>query len=483
MRLLPRPDHEVSSRFLAKDSFERMLVASASCGVLHWAQRTFKATALAGENNGIKPATMDKAIPVRGERTEAAWRSMVARTFFFLLVLSNLLPSLTALEWREETVIAVAAAALLFLVPLMQRSLFVSNLGEIVVVALFATLAIAQPYFLGNGALDFGIKWALTFLATFVPYWVARSIGRMQTPGLERTVANAIGLLFVITTTTILASYLFDKGEVHVQPSGVIRAFGWLGDSVSPVFVFFIFYYLFRKQYAIAALGVAALLMTFAKTALLMLILSPAVFVFAAASMRAKVALSSFYFVVLFGAITFAGPIFEQMSDLLQADYSYYTRILSIYSGLDYFSSAPLTGIGINQSLSFIESDAREHANSMGIGSYFDVLHIDNPIVRVAAETGLVGLALLFVFLYRMLRAAFGALRAGGEIVNPRERAIVMASSLWVIGFILFHQTTGWFEAGHPQLGWLLLFSVLADLFYRRSRTQAFRASGTKDND
>lgn len=413
---------------------------------------------------------MDKSMSIRGERIEAAWRSAVTRTFFFLLVLSNLLLSLTALEWREEIVVAVAAVALLFAIAEMQRNLVISNISEIVVVVLFATLAIAQQYFLDGGALEFGIKWSLTFLATFVPYWIARSLGRMRVPGLERTVTSAIGLLFIITTTTIVTSYLFDKGEVHVQPSGVTRAFGWLGDSFSPVLVFFIIYYLFRKQYVIAVFGMVVLLMTFAKTALLMLILSPVVFVFAAAPMRAKVALSSLYFVVLFGVIAFAGPIFEQMSNLFQLDYSYYTRLLSIYSGLDYFFSAPLTGIGINQSLLFIDSDAREHAKSMGIGSYFDVLHIDNSIVRVAAETGLVGLVLLFVFLYRMLHAAFRALRAGGEIVDPCERAIVLASSLWVMGFILFYQTTGWFEAAHPQLGWLLLFSMLADVFYRRSR-------------
>jgi hypothetical protein len=40
---------------------------------------------------------------------------------------------------------------------------------------------------------------------------------------------------------------------------------------------------------------------------------------------------------------------------------------------------------------------------------------------------------------------------------------------LWVISFLLFYQTTGWFEAGHPQLSWLLLFSTLSRVFSRRS--------------
>lgn len=416
---------------------------------------------------------MDKVIAPTGERIGATWRSVVTQTFFFLLVLSNLLPSLIAVEWREELVIAVAAVAVLFPLALVQRNLFISNIGEIIVVVLFATLAIAQQYFLAGGVLEFGVKWALMFLATFVPFWVARSIGSTRTPGLERAATSAIGLLFIIATTTIVTSYVLEIGEVHVQPSGVIRAFGWLGDSFPPVLVFFVFFYLVRKQYLVAALAMAVLLMTFAKAALLMLVLSPLALVFGTAPVRTKVLLSSLYFVLLFSVAIFSGPIVEQINDLFQADYSYYTRVLSIYSGLDYFFSAPLTGIGINQSLSFIENDAREHAASLGIASYYNVLYIDNSIVRVAAEAGVVGLALLFTLLYLMLRAAFRSLRAGVRIGDPRKRALVLASSLWVIVFILFYQTTGWFEAGHPQLGWLLLFSVLAEVFYLRSRVSS----------
>jgi hypothetical protein len=51
---------------------------------------------------------------------------------------------------------------------------------------------------------------------------------------------------------------------------------------------------------------------------------------------------------------------------------------------------------------------------------------------------------------------------------DPCQRAIVQASSLWVIAFVLFYQTTGWFEAGHPQLSWLLLFSTVSSMFSRR---------------
>ena len=402
----------------------------------------------------------------------AVVRSMGVRTFFFLLILSNLMYSLIPLEWIEEGVVAFAMVALFFLAALIQRSLLVSNLGEVIVMVLFAALVIAQQYYLANGNVSFGIKWAATLLGTFVPYWIARSLGRVGAFGLEHTVGNALATLFIVTTITVIISYLFGQGEVYVQPSGITRAFGWLGDSFSPVFVFFVFYYLFRRQYALAALSLVVLFMTVAKSALLMLFLSPIIIVFSAASPRIKIAISAVYFILLVVLVTLSAPILERISDLFQADYSYHTRLLSVYSGMSYFASAPFTGIGINQSLLSIENDARGHAARLGIDTYFNVLHIDNSIVRVAAEAGLPGLALLLALLYFMLRAAFKLFRAGQVISNSRERAIVLASSLWVISFILFYQTTGWFEAGHPQLAWLLLFATLTDVFYRRAKTR-----------
>jgi hypothetical protein len=418
---------------------------------------------------------MEKPFWGNGRRMEAWWRSEMTRTFFFLLILLTLLDSFNFLEWREEEVLAVAAVAALFFVMLMKKSLLISNLREIVIVVLFSSLVIAQQYFVTDGSFVFGIKYALVLLATFIPYWIARTLGGNRTPGLERTVVNAIGLVFLVTTITVFASYFFGEGEVYIQPSGFTRAFGWLGDSFPPVIVFFVFYYFFRKKYLIAGLSMMVLLMTVAKSAFLMLFLSPLVFVFGAARLRTKIALAGFYLALLLSLMMFTAPIFEKMSDLFQADYSYNTRLLSIYSGLDYFFRAPLTGIGINQSLVSIEADAREYADRLGVKVYFDVHQIDNSIIKTAAETGVLGLALLLLLFYVLLSSAFRTLQAGRQIANARARAIVLASSLWVIGFILFYQTTGWFEAGHPQLCWLLLFATLADVFCRRHMTGHIR--------
>lgn len=395
----------------------------------------------------------------------------MTKTFFFLLILSPLLYSFSLPELREEEVLAVAAAAAMFFVISMQKRLLISNPREIVIVALFSLLAIAQQYFIADGSPIFGIKYALVLLATFVPYWIARTLGT-RTPGLGWTVALAFGLLLLITVFTVFASYLFGKGEVHEQPGGVVRAFGWLGDSFSPVIVFFVFYYFFQKKYLVTGLALATLLMTVAKAAIVMLIVSPLIFVLVTADLKKRIAFAGFYLVLVLSLIPFAATIFEKMTDLFQVDYSYYTRLLSARVGLEYFFSAPAVGIGVNRSWVNIEGDALEYAHMLGVEVYFNVYKIDNTIIRTAAETGVLGLALLLLLLYVLLSAAFRALRTGEQLANPQERAIVLASSLWVIGFVLFYQTTGWLEAGHPQLCWLLLFSTLSDVFCRRCRTQ-----------
>lgn len=422
--------------------------------------------------------TTAKSVRWNGRHLEPRFRSQTTRAFFLLLSLATLLYSWNLLEWREEEILAVAALAIVVLAASMPKRLLIPNSSEIVIVVLFSVLVIAQQYVLADGSIVFGIKYAVVLLATFLPYWIAHILGGAgTTPRLERTVTNAIGLLLVVAMITVLASHLFDKGEVHVQPSGFTRAFGWLGDSFSPVIVFFVLYYLFRKMYLVAAIAAVMLLLTVAKTAFLMLILSPLVLVFSAARSQTRIVLAALYVIVLSGLMMFAQPVVEGVSDMFQADYSYYARVLSIYSGLEYFFSDPLTGIGINQSLLFIEGDSRQHADVLGVESHFNVYQIDNAFVRTAAETGVFGLVLLLLFCYVLLSTAFQALRAGEEIFNPRERAIVLASSLWVIAFILFYQTTGWFEAGHPQLCWLLLFSTLSGVFYRRCRTPVDRCA------
>jgi len=401
---------------------------------------------------------------------------MMTRVFFLLLVLSPLLYSFDHDELREEKVLAVAAATMLFFVLLVRKRLLITNPREIVLVGLFSSLVIAQQFFIENGSFTFGIKYALVLLATFAPYWVALTL-EARTRNLDRTVVIAIGVLFVTTVATIAMSYAFGLGEAHIQAGGLIRSFGWLGDSFTPVIVFFVLYYFFQKRYLFAGIALAALLMTGGKAAIIMLIASPAVFMFSAASLRTRIALAGFYLVLLITLVIFADPIFDEVTDLLQADYSYNTRLLSIYSGLDYFFSAPWTGTGINQSMRFVDVDSVMLAYWLGIESYFEVYQIHNAIIRTAAETGVPGLVLLLLLFYVLLDASFRALRAGQKIADPRERAIILAASLWVISFILFYQTTGWFEAGHPQLSWLLLFSTLSDVFYRRCARQGAAAN------
>jgi O-antigen ligase len=409
-------------------------------------------------------ATAASRQPGKGKNVEP----IVIKAFFLLLFFSPLLYSFDNDPLREEKILAVAAAATLFLsICIVRKRLLITNIKEIIIILLFSFLVIGQQFFIANGSFSFGIKYALVLSATFIPYWATQTL-RLSGPELKRTTTIAIGLLFLVTVITISSSYVFGLGEVHLRDGSVARAFGWLGDSFTPVIVFLVVYYFLQQKYLFAALSVGTLLMTGGKAATLMLIAIPAVLVFSKTSLKMKVTVTVIGLASLLVLFRLAAPIFENTRDLPVFEYSFNTRLLSIYNGFDYFVGAPWTGVGINQSMKFVEVDSAGLATSLGIDSYYEVYQIHNAIVRTAAETGIPGLALLFLFFYVLVTGAYRRLRDSQNIADPDQRVIVLASSLWVISFVLFYQGTGWFEAGHPQLTWLLLFATLSSVFSRR---------------
>jgi hypothetical protein len=209
----------------------------------------------------------------------------------------------------------------------------ISNIKEIVIVSLFSLLIIVQQSFVDRGSLSFGTKYALVLLATFVPYWVAHTL-RLG-PELRRTATFAIGLLFLVTAITISTSYAFGVGE-FLQDGKTVRAFGWLGDSFTPVIVFLVIYYCFRRQLVLALLSFAMLLLTGGKAATFMLITMPVLVFFSNASRRMKVIVAVLSLVLLLVVLRLAAPIVETKMPLPVVEYSINTRLLSIYNGLNY---------------------------------------------------------------------------------------------------------------------------------------------------
>ena len=394
---------------------------------------------------------------------------MGSRVFFFLLILSPLLYSFDGDDLREEKVIAVAILAVLYFLMISKKQSIYGK-KEIIIIGLFSFMAVLQQFFIVNGSVVYGVKYAITLLSSFIPYWIARTLGTEPTNDIkfEKSAIIAIMTLFLITTTTIFLSYLLGWGEVHQQSGDSIRAFGWLGDSFTPVIVFLILISFLLKNYLMLSMALIALLMTGGKAAIGMLILSPILFVFSAFSTRIKIMLVVFYLSLLFLLTLYATPIIELISENPRYEASYNTRILSIYIGLEYFYDNPVFGVGVIQSMKGIETDVIALAREMRIVYFYQVTQIHNTIIRIAAEVGVFGLVLLLYFYYIVLKNAFFLIKNGKNMPNTRSRYIVLASSVWVVSFILVYQTTGWFEPGHPQLSWLLTFSTLSEVFYRR---------------
>ena len=77
------------------------------------------------------------------------------------------------------------------------------------------------------------------------------------------------------------------------------------------------------------------------------------------------------------------------------------------------------------------------------------------------AELGLIGFLLFAGFCVTIIRQSFTVLASAHASPRGDSRALLMACALWLISFVLFYQTTGWFEPGHPQLAWLMCFLTL----------------------
>jgi O-antigen ligase len=374
--------------------------------------------------------------------------------------------------FREEEVIAVAAISVLVLLLVLSKHLWQSPyLTGAAPIVLFAFWSVIQQLFIERGSITFGLKYAVVLLSCFIPAWVAMWIGPFALAA-ERTIDRAIRSLLIVSAATVYASFAFGWGEVHVGGESMSRAFGWLGDSFAPVFAFFVIYYIVQRQYTLTLLALGAMIITGGKAAAMMLLVAYGVYVFATKGVRSKILVLLLYAV---GAGVILGPYSNEVAALLSrnmVEYSYYTRVLSIEIGLEYFQRAPLTGVGINQSMVDIQHDTVALAESLGLDTYYEIYQIHNAFVRTAAETGLPGVILLLWFVLATCRVGLRGVRLSFVAANPLSKALLSASGVWVVSFVLVYQTTGWFEAGHPQLSWLMVFVAISRIIQLRQRPQ-----------
>lgn len=338
---------------------------------------------------------------------------------------------------------------------------------ELFLVTAYAALLVLQQLLIADGHLWFGAQYAIVFFLAVLPSLVMRWLC-WSDRNLHYHWDSAIRWLTLIIVLNITGAKLLSWGELHIGGVSGERFFGYLGDSISPVIVFPLLYFYFERRYIWMSLMIGALILTGGKAAIIMLLSAPLLILLVRMRTPIRLFVICVVPVAAFAVESMLTDLIRRVLDDPSVSYSLNTRLLSIDVGWEYFERSPVWGIGINQSMRDIQWDAQELARYYGITEYHPVYQVDNAFVRALAETGVIGLCILLGFCGFLLRRAFSALRYASASAPSRLRSMVQAGGLWTMLFIVVYQSTGWFEHGHPQFAWLLLFGSITSVAARQ---------------
>jgi O-antigen ligase len=393
--------------------------------------------------------------PTRGRKMGVG-----AMSPLMFLFLSPLIYSIDGDPYRAYEVVFVSLIIFLMFI---RSSIFKTTFLDILAMVLFSALLIIQQFFLDNGNPFLGIKFFITTIAAFVPFWLIRSV-HWRYHNVERIFERSIKFLFWLASISILLSFFTGMGERYTGGIAGYRAFGYMGDSFSAVMVFLLLFYALEGSKFHTAMCIIVIVMMGGKAAILMLIFCFIIYwLFVKKSIVYKFfGLASIMLVpMLIGLIMNALPLIEL---------SIANRIISYELGVQYFLESPIYGIGINQGLERVGYDSVDLAKVKGIDSYFEVHQVQNAYLRTLSETGLIGFSLMMLVVYFWTVSALKSIRFARLLPKSSERSMIYAGGIWVIGFVAVYQSTGWFLAGHPQLSWLLMFSTLSIILADRKR-------------
>lgn len=349
---------------------------------------------------------------------------------------------------------------------------------EVLFLALYSALLVLQQLVISGGSVIFGAQYGLVMIAAFLPALTLSAVS-WELERMERLWDLAIRIIAVIIVVNIVLSRLFGFGETFSAGggSGAGRFFGYLGDSISPVIVFPILYFLLGRRFLWAGACFGALLLTGGKAALLMLALALALLPLTRFR-PAVVTLGLIAFVVI-GVWLY--PIVAATLESEHLIYSWNTRALSYEIGWRRFTDSPIWGVGINQSMVGLKTEAQNLAGIRGMTRVWAVGQVQNSFLRSLAETGVIGFSLLIFLCGLLIGRALKTIRAARRQPRSNVRTLAIAGSCWVVAFITSYQGVGWFEHVHPQLAWMLLISAAsttAGLALERFTEQARAARG-----
>jgi len=382
------------------------------------------------------------------------------------LIFSPLVFSVDGDPYRAYEVVSIGLLFTLIKMSEMEKMALFCKSGIPYIIGITG-LIIIQPALLKTAEFFFNVKIATTFIACFVPVLFFSNCDAKATTNQVKFIAKALNLVFTIVLVSLALSYTTSIGETHGE--GLFRrAFAWLGDSFSPVMAFFFYYFAFQNKLIKAA--IAALCVIFimqAKMCAAMMALGYLTYLLIISGFMSR--LQKLFLYIGIGCCVSIGVIlFTSQQDYFKdasnsSTLSWNTRLLSCEAGLAFFRLSPWLGVGANQTFTLLdkEFDIKELDSFEKEALFFEVHQVHNSFIRVLAELGIVGFLLFVGFCIAIISESYAVLVETYPLPRSDLRALLMACGLWLISFVLFYQTVGWFEPGHPQLAWLVCFLTL----------------------
>lgn len=404
-----------------------------------------------------------------------------AKLALTLLVFSPLVYSADGDPYRAYKVLFIGILFLVISPPKINLLAFRIRYATACVLAIALLIAI-QPAFVVGAELLYNLKFTIVLLACFLPLLCLLNRSPIDAAGQVVFIDKALCVLFGVAALSLVLSSVTGLGEIYSEGRQFQqRSFAWLGDSFSPVMVFFLFYFFFRRSFIGVLISVVCLIgIMQAKMAIGMVAFGCLIYILIFGKQASRIfvmaagALTLFFLPEILGIV--AGHIFN-------FEYSLNNRLLSFDSGLLFFESSPWFGVGANQTFTLLSGDfdiSTLDRYESGI-LYYDFFQIHNSFIRILAELGFIGFSFFAIFCLTIIRQSYSILKFWHGIQQNHSRALLLACALWLISFIVFNQTVGWFEPGHPQLSWFVCFLTLMNFVHKSGRDCILNSSSLRD--
>jgi hypothetical protein len=373
--------------------------------------------------------------------------------FIFILFLSPLAYSVDGDDYRAYEVIVVGLISLVFLSRAKLRSLPASLLAPVATYAFYLTI---QQLFIPEDDLFFGFKFSVSTLLAFLPVLLIMN-SQVRHENLLSAIRLGVLTLTWVALISIIIFPVFGLGEMYRNGLLGFRAFGFLGDSFSPVLIFLITDHFLQNNLITESLSISMVLIMGSKITLSLLVIILSALLFIGSGKISLMRITAlFMLAVIIGLI-----VYESFSALELIDYSLNTRLYSIMVGLETFYENQLFGIGINKGLESTGNDTFALAQANIQDFLHEIEQIENTYIRVLTETGVIGFILISTIMIPIFFKVLTCVKQANYFPKSCERSFIIANGIFVLSIIFGYQTTGWFVAGHPQLVWLLVFAGL----------------------